>query len=91
MDRPLRVFGECDPNNVWYEQWDNGTVFKGGSLFNLLQFKSKFQKGIEVITQLSKSNQINPAVSSKILGRSVVSNCTYGQSLYNVSIILDFF
>ena len=76
MDRPLRVFGECDPNNVWYEQWDNGTVFKGGSLFNLLQFKSKFQNGIEIITQVSKSNQIHPAVSSKILGRSVVSHCT---------------
>ena len=76
MDRPLRVFGECDPNNVWYEQWDNGTVFKGRSLFNLLQFKSKFQNGIEIITQVSKSSQIHPAVSSKTLGRSVVSHCT---------------
>jgi hypothetical protein len=71
MDRPLRVFGECDPNNVWYEQWDNGTVFKGGNLFNLLQFKSKFPSGIEIVTQVSKSSKMHPAVSGKKMDHSV--------------------
>ena len=46
LKRPLKVFGECDPNNVWYEKWDNGTFFKGGQLFELWQFQSKFKKGI---------------------------------------------
>ena len=51
MDRPLRIFGECYPNNMWYEQWDNGTVFKGtGSLFYLMNFKSKLQNEIEIVT-----------------------------------------
>ena len=40
VGRPLKVFGECDPNNVWYEQWDNGTYFKGGNLYYLWKFKS---------------------------------------------------
>ena len=62
LKRPLKVFGECDPNNVWYEKWDNGTFFKGGQLFELWQFQSKFEKGIQIITQVSKSNKIHPAV-----------------------------
>ena len=64
LKRPLKVFGECDPNNVWYEKWDNGTFFKGSQLFELWQFQSKFEKGIEIITQVSKSSKIHPAVNT---------------------------
>lgn len=62
--RPLKLFGECYPNNVWYEQWDNGTLFKGGNLYKLWHFESKFSKGVEIITQISKSNRTHPVVQT---------------------------
>jgi hypothetical protein len=62
MDRPLRVFGECYPNNIWYEQWENGTYFKSANFFLLWQFESKFEKGIEIVTGMSASNQTHPVV-----------------------------
>jgi hypothetical protein len=29
LDKPLRIFGECYPDMVWYEDWKNGTKFFG--------------------------------------------------------------
>ena len=61
--RPLKVFGECYPNNIWYEQWENGTYYKSRNYFLLWQIESKFEKGIEIVTEMSASNHTHPVVN----------------------------
>ena len=61
--QPLKVFGECYPNNIYYDQWENGTYFKSRGYFQLWQFESKIANGIEIVTEISSSNQTHPIVS----------------------------
>ena len=60
--RPLKLFGECYPNNIWYDQWRNGTYFKSRNFYRLWEFESKFENGIEIVTNISASNQTHPVV-----------------------------
>lgn len=63
--QPLIVFGECYPNNIYYDQWENGTYFKSRGYFQLWQFESKIANGIEIVTEISGSNQTHPIVSCR--------------------------
>ena len=63
--QPLKVFGECYPNNIYYDQWENGTYFKSRGYFQLWQFESKIANGIEIVTEISSSNQTHPIVSCR--------------------------
>ena len=60
--RPLKLFGECYPNNIWYDQWRNGTYFKSRNFYRLWEFESKFENGIEIVTDISASSQTHPVV-----------------------------
>ena len=66
FSQPLKVFGECYPNNIYYDQWDNGTYFKSRGYFQLWQFESKIANGIEIVTEISGSSQTHPIVSCKL-------------------------
>ena len=61
---PLKVLGECHPNNIYYDQWENGTYFKSGGYFKLWQIESKIANGIEIVTEISHSNKTHPIVST---------------------------
>ena len=63
--QPLKVFGECYPNNIYYDQWKNGTYFKSRGYFQLWQFESKIANGIQIVTDISDSNQTHPIVSCR--------------------------
>lgn len=60
--RPLKLFGECYPDNAWYESWDNGTFFSGADFYKLWYYKHRFQHGIEIVTNVSASSKTHPVV-----------------------------
>lgn len=62
--RPLKLFGECYPNNAWYEARENGTFFGGLDYYKLWYYRDRFQHGIEIVANVSTTpSEIHPVVS----------------------------
>ena len=68
--KPLKVFIECYPNNMWYEDVGNGTyVVKGEGSWVMWNTIATFPAGIEIVTDLSESSVTHPVVQTVADGK----------------------